>query len=59
MERSGTGSRQRRASSVSHKLRLTDHNVGVLDSISNASLMEVFLLVLGKNERFYFGVSSL
>ncbi|XVF07593.1 hypothetical protein REPUB_Repub06bG0152900 [Reevesia pubescens] len=41
MDRSGTGSRQRRASSVSHKLRLTDHNVGVLDSISNASLMEI------------------
>ncbi|XVF76146.1 hypothetical protein PTKIN_Ptkin13bG0242800 [Pterospermum kingtungense] len=40
-DRSGTGSRQRRASSVSHKLRLTDHNIGVLDSISNASLMEV------------------
>ncbi|XP_022767010.1 uncharacterized protein At5g41620 [Durio zibethinus] len=41
MDRPGTGSRQRRASSVSHKLRLTDHNVGVLDSISNASLMEI------------------
>ncbi|XWS43375.1 hypothetical protein CRYUN_Cryun16bG0097800 [Craigia yunnanensis] len=41
MDRSGTGSRQRRGSSVFHKLRLTDHNVGVLDSISNASLMEI------------------
>ncbi|XVF55797.1 hypothetical protein PTKIN_Ptkin06aG0065800 [Pterospermum kingtungense] len=41
MDRSGTGSRQRKASSVSHKLRPTDNNVGVLDSISNASLMEI------------------
>lgn len=41
MDRSGTGSRQRRASSVSHKLRHTDNNVGVLDSVSNASLMEI------------------
>ncbi|XWS66616.1 hypothetical protein CRYUN_Cryun05aG0215400 [Craigia yunnanensis] len=41
MDRPGTGSRQRRASSVSHKLRLTDHNVGVLDSISTTSLMEI------------------
>ncbi|XP_022746835.1 uncharacterized protein At5g41620-like isoform X1 [Durio zibethinus] len=41
MDRSGTCSRQRRASSVSHKLRLTDHNGWVLDSISNASLMEI------------------
>lgn len=41
MDRSGTGSRQRRASSVSQRLKLTDQNVGVLDSISNVSLMEV------------------
>ncbi|PPD96496.1 hypothetical protein GOBAR_DD06483 [Gossypium barbadense] len=41
MDRSGTGCRQRRASSVSHKLRHTDNNVGVLDSVSNASLMEI------------------
>ncbi|KAG4204764.1 hypothetical protein ERO13_A04G060700v2 [Gossypium hirsutum] len=41
MDRSGTGSRQRRASSVSHRLRHTDNNVGVLDSVSNASLMEI------------------
>ncbi|XVE96349.1 hypothetical protein REPUB_Repub02eG0214000 [Reevesia pubescens] len=41
MDRPGTGSRQRRASSVSNKLKLTDHNVGVSDSISNASLMEI------------------
>lgn len=40
-DRSGTGCRQRRASSVSHKLRHTDNNVGVLDSVSNASLMEI------------------
>ncbi|MBA0721829.1 hypothetical protein Golax_009333 [Gossypium laxum] len=43
MDRSGTGCRQRRASSVSHKLRHTDNNVGVLDSVSNASLMEILL----------------
>ncbi|MBA0865642.1 hypothetical protein Goshw_014075 [Gossypium schwendimanii] len=43
MDRSGTGCRQRRASSVSHKLRHTDNNVGVLDSVSNASLMESLL----------------
>ncbi|KAB2087056.1 hypothetical protein ES319_A04G076300v1 [Gossypium barbadense] len=41
MDRSGTGSRLRRASSVSHRLRHTDNNVGVLDSVSNASLMEI------------------
>ncbi|XP_022743598.1 uncharacterized protein At5g41620-like [Durio zibethinus] len=41
MDSPGTHSRQRRASSVSHKLRLTDHNVRVLDSISNTSLMEI------------------
>lgn len=40
-DRSGTGCRQRRASSVSHRLRHTDNNVGVLDSVSNASLMEI------------------
>ncbi|KAA3464057.1 Momilactone A synthase [Gossypium australe] len=44
MDRSGTGSRQRRASSVSHKLRHTDNNVGVLDSVSNASLMELAVI---------------
>lgn len=41
MDRSGTGSRNRRASSISRRLRLTDHCVGAFDSISNASLMEV------------------
>ncbi|OAY42949.1 uncharacterized protein At5g41620 [Manihot esculenta] len=41
MERSGTGSRHGRASSISQRLRLTDHNVAAFDSISNASLMEV------------------
>lgn len=57
MDRSGTDNRHRRASSISqkfklqetnvgvsdsHKLRLAaDHNVGVLDSHSSASLMEV------------------
>lgn len=54
MDRSGTGSRQRRASSVSHKLRHTDNNVGVLDSVSNASLMEVFLLDFGKDAIAFF-----
>uniref|UniRef100_A0A5B6YPU8 Uncharacterized protein n=1 Tax=Davidia involucrata TaxID=16924 RepID=A0A5B6YPU8_DAVIN len=41
MDRSGMGSRQRRASSISQKLRLADHNGGVLDSLSSASLMEI------------------
>ena len=41
MDRSGTGSRHRRTSSISHRLRLADHNVDVLDSLSSASLMEV------------------
>ncbi|XP_024928818.3 uncharacterized protein At5g41620 isoform X1 [Ziziphus jujuba] len=41
MDRSGTGSRMRRTPSVSHRLRLTEHHAGVLDSLSNASLMEV------------------
>ncbi|MBA0692980.1 hypothetical protein Goari_010500 [Gossypium aridum] len=54
MDRSGTGCRQRRASSVSHKLRHTDNNVGVLDSVSNASLMEVFLLDFGKDAIAFF-----
>ncbi|MBA0776549.1 hypothetical protein Gotri_011532 [Gossypium trilobum] len=54
MDRSGTGCRQRRVSSVSHKLRHTDNNVGVLDSVSNASLMEVFLLDFGKDAIAFF-----
>ncbi|EXB54616.1 hypothetical protein L484_019188 [Morus notabilis] len=41
MDRSGTGSRQRRTPSVSHRLRLTERHIGGLDSLSNASLMEV------------------
>ncbi|XP_010543815.1 PREDICTED: uncharacterized protein At5g41620 [Tarenaya hassleriana] len=41
MERSGTGSRQRRASSILQKLRLADHNVGPMDSISNGSFMDI------------------
>lgn len=41
MERSGTGSRQRRASSTVQKLRLGDHNVGARDRISNASFMDI------------------
>lgn len=41
MDRSGTGSRHRRTSSISHRIRLADHNVGLLDSLSSASLMEV------------------
>ncbi|RID63957.1 hypothetical protein BRARA_E02918 [Brassica rapa] len=41
MERSGTGSRQRRASSTVQKLRLGDHNVVARDRISNASFMDI------------------
>ncbi|KAA8518527.1 hypothetical protein F0562_016001 [Nyssa sinensis] len=41
MDRSGLGSRQRRASSISQKLGVSDYNVGVLDSLSSASLMEI------------------
>uniref|UniRef100_A0A5B6YPG5 Uncharacterized protein n=1 Tax=Davidia involucrata TaxID=16924 RepID=A0A5B6YPG5_DAVIN len=41
IDRSATGSRQKRTSSISQRLRLGDHNVGVLDSLSSASLMEI------------------
>ncbi|XP_010464877.1 PREDICTED: uncharacterized protein LOC104745367 [Camelina sativa] len=41
MERSGTGSRQRRASSTVQKLRLGDCNVGARDPISNGSFMDI------------------
>ncbi|XP_039022583.1 uncharacterized protein At5g41620-like [Hibiscus syriacus] len=41
MDRTGTASHRRRASSVSQKPSLIDHNVGALDSTSNASLMEI------------------
>lgn len=41
MDRSGTGSRMRRTPSVSRRLRVTENPVGVLDTLSNASLMEV------------------
>ncbi|PON82905.1 golgin family A protein [Trema orientale] len=41
VDRSGTGSRQRRTPSVSHRLRLTERHAGGLDSLSNASLMEI------------------
>ncbi|TXG58201.1 hypothetical protein EZV62_016030 [Acer yangbiense] len=41
MDRSGTGSRHRRSSSISQRLRVMDHNGGILDSVSNASLMEI------------------
>lgn len=40
-DRSGTGSRCRRTLSMSQRLKLADHGVGVLDSVSNASLMEI------------------
>ncbi|XAR64745.1 hypothetical protein NMG60_11008553 [Bertholletia excelsa] len=40
MDRSGTCSR-RRSSSITHRLRIADHNAGVLDSVSSASLMEI------------------
>lgn len=41
MDRSGTGSRRRRTPSISQKLMSADRNLGALDSISNASFMEV------------------
>ncbi|XP_050230226.1 uncharacterized protein At5g41620 [Mercurialis annua] len=41
MDRSGTGSRHRRSSSISQKLRLTDCHIGAFDSVSNASFMEI------------------
>ncbi|KAK4377766.1 hypothetical protein RND71_004062 [Anisodus tanguticus] len=41
MDRSGTGSYQKRTSTTSHRQRTTDHNVGMLDSLSSASLMEL------------------
>ncbi|KAK2985404.1 hypothetical protein RJ640_014147 [Escallonia rubra] len=42
MDRSGTGSHyQRRTSLISQRLRLPEHNVGVFDSQSSASLMEI------------------
>uniref|UniRef100_A0A803QLB7 Uncharacterized protein n=1 Tax=Cannabis sativa TaxID=3483 RepID=A0A803QLB7_CANSA len=41
IDRSGTGSRHRRTPSVSHRLRVTERHAGGLDSLSNASLMEV------------------
>lgn len=40
-DRSGTGSRRRRTSSMSQRLRVTDQNVAMLDSVSNASFMEI------------------
>ncbi|XP_015056288.1 uncharacterized protein At5g41620 [Solanum pennellii] len=41
MDRSGTGSYQKRSSSTSRRPRTTDHNVGMLDSLSSASFMEL------------------
>ncbi|XP_044507539.1 uncharacterized protein At5g41620-like [Mangifera indica] len=41
MDRSGTGSRHRRGSSISQMLRLMEHNGRAVDSVSNASLMEI------------------
>ncbi|KAL0410155.1 UNVERIFIED_CONTAM: hypothetical protein Slati_3605200 [Sesamum latifolium] len=41
MDRSGTGSRRRRTSSISQRLTSADQNLGVLDSISHASFMEI------------------
>ena len=46
LERSGGGSHQRRTSAISHKLQLNDYCLGGLDSISNASLMEVCISIL-------------
>lgn len=41
MDRSGTGSRQKRTPSVSHRGKISEHHVGPLDSLSNASFMEI------------------
>ncbi|KAK6139879.1 hypothetical protein DH2020_026393 [Rehmannia glutinosa] len=41
MDRSGTGSRRRGTPSISQRLLSAEQNVGVIDSISNASLMEI------------------
>ncbi|KAL2345264.1 hypothetical protein Fmac_006549 [Flemingia macrophylla] len=41
MDRSGTGSRQKRTPSVSHIQRIAEHHVGPLDSLSNVSFMEI------------------
>lgn len=41
MDRSGIGNRHRRTPSNSHRMRITEHHVGPLDSLSNASVMEV------------------
>ncbi|KAK6147248.1 hypothetical protein DH2020_018160 [Rehmannia glutinosa] len=41
MDRSGTGSRRRGTPSISQRLMSADQNVGVIDSISIASLMEI------------------
>ncbi|KAE9590807.1 hypothetical protein Lal_00023410 [Lupinus albus] len=41
MDRSGTGSRHRRTPSISQRPRLSEHHVGPLDSLSNASIMEI------------------
>lgn len=48
LERSGGGSHQRRTSAISHKLQLNDYCLGGLDSISNASLMEIESHSLGR-----------
>ncbi|KAK8540086.1 hypothetical protein V6N12_046379 [Hibiscus sabdariffa] len=45
IQRPGTASHWRRASSASQKPGFTDHNVGVLDSTSNANLMERLLML--------------
>ncbi|KAJ4954435.1 hypothetical protein NE237_011218 [Protea cynaroides] len=49
MDRSGTRSLRRRSSTISQRLRLTDHNVGCLDSLSNANLMEEVCEALARN----------
>ncbi|XP_058739015.1 uncharacterized protein LOC131610937 [Vicia villosa] len=41
MDRSGIGNRHRRTLSNSHRMRITEHHVGPLDSLSNASVMEI------------------
>ncbi|XP_020960251.1 uncharacterized protein LOC110262418 [Arachis ipaensis] len=46
MDQSGTGSRHRRTPSVPQRPpRLSEHHVGPLDSLSNASLMEVPMIL--------------
>ncbi|CAN4109481.1 unnamed protein product [Withania somnifera] len=51
MDRSGTGSYQKRTSTTSRRQRTTDHNVGMLDSLSSTSLMELETRSRGQTPR--------